>query len=132
MPRGSSLRLPSNIVFLLIFPSSHYLLPSFRFPTSFSPNIFSLIFFHPPLLSPLLTPQIPNPLTIDDVSFEPQVDESERLRCLSAAITCAVLAPAGPQRSRILATLYKDERASQYLPTDFAILEKMHFLRLLR
>jgi COP9 signalosome complex subunit 4 len=59
------------------------------------------------------------------------VDEAERLRCLSAAITCAVLAPAGPQRSRILATLYKDERASQNLPTDFAILEKMHFLRLL-
>jgi COP9 signalosome complex subunit 4 len=53
------------------------------------------------------------------------------MKCLSAAITCAVLAPAGPQRSRILATLYKDERSSQNLPTDYAILEKMHFLRLL-
>ena len=53
------------------------------------------------------------------------------MKCLSAAITCAVLAPAGPKRSRILATLYKDDRAAQNLPTDYAILEKMHFLRLL-
>ena len=70
-------------------------------------------------------------VTTDDLSFEPLVDESERMKCLSAAITCAVLAPAGPQRSRILATLYKDDRAVQNLPTDYAILEKMHFLRLL-
>jgi len=60
------------------------------------------------------------------------VDESERMKCLSAAITCAVLAPAGPARSRILATLYKDDRTAQHLPTDHAILEKMHFLRLLK
>lgn len=70
-------------------------------------------------------------LKTDDLSFQPLVDESERMKCLSAAITCAVLAPAGPQRSRILATLYKDDRAVQHLPTDYAILEKMHFLRLL-
>lgn len=70
-------------------------------------------------------------LNVDDLSFEPLVDESERLHCLSASITCAVLAPAGPQRSRVLATLYKDDRAPQHLPTDHAILEKMHFLRLL-
>jgi COP9 signalosome complex subunit 4 len=72
-----------------------------------------------------------NLLMIDDLSYERLVDESERLHCLSAAITCAVLAPAGPQRSRVLATLYKDERASTHLPMDYAILEKMHFLRLL-
>lgn len=70
-------------------------------------------------------------LMVDDLSFETLVQESERLRCLSAAVTCAVLAPAGPQRSRILAILYKDDRVAQNLPTDFAILEKMHFLRLL-
>src|SRR5262245_24195227 len=40
---------------------------------------------------------------LDDLSFEKLVDEGERLQCLSAAITCAVLAPAGPPRSRILA-----------------------------
>jgi COP9 signalosome complex subunit 4 len=78
----------------------------------------------------------PSPLTpltddTDDLSFEQMVDETERMKCLSAAITCAVLAPAGPARSRILATLYKDDRTAQNLPTDHAILEKMHFLRLL-
>jgi COP9 signalosome complex subunit 4 len=70
-------------------------------------------------------------LTTDDLSFETLVEESERLKCLSAAVNCAVLAPAGPQRSRVLAILYKDNRVAQNLPTDFAILEKMHFLRLL-
>ena len=85
------------------------------------------IIFPPPIIPSIAA----HNLQPDDVSFEQMVDESERLKCLSAAITCAVLAPAGPQRSRILATLYKDERASQNLPTDFAILEKMHFLRLL-
>ncbi|KAJ5462497.1 hypothetical protein N7530_010702 [Penicillium desertorum] len=38
------------------------------------------------------------------------VDEEDRLTALSAAIRCAVLAPAGPQRSRSLARLYKDDR----------------------
>ncbi|CAI2165813.1 3539_t:CDS:2 [Funneliformis geosporum] len=46
------------------------------------------------------------------------------------SITCAVLAGAGPQRSRMLATLYKDERV-QRLP-HFSILEKMYLDRVLR
>lgn len=45
-------------------------------------------------------------------------------------MVCAVLAPAGPQRSRMLATLYKDDR-SQRLP-HFSILEKMYLDRVLR
>src|SRR5436853_7613809 len=48
----------------------------------------------------------------------------------NAAITCALLAGAGPQRSRMLATLYKDERV-QRLP-HFSILEKMYLDRVLR
>lgn len=48
----------------------------------------------------------------------------------SAAVVCAVLAPAGAQRSRMLATLYKDDR-SQRLP-HFSILEKMYFDRVFR
>ncbi|KAJ6186495.1 hypothetical protein N7519_007796 [Penicillium mononematosum] len=44
------------------------------------------------------------------VSLAPGVDEEDRLTALSAAIRCAVLAPAGPQRSRSLARLYKDDR----------------------
>lgn len=63
------------------------------------------------------------------ISFSTALDEEERTRCLSAAITCAVLAPAGPQRSRGLARLYKDERASQV--GEFGILEKMFLDRLL-
>lgn len=63
------------------------------------------------------------------VSFDPMVDEDDRLQSLSAAISCAVLAPAGPQRSRALAKLYKDERASQV--ESFSILEKIFLDRVL-
>ena len=48
----------------------------------------------------------------------------------SAAVTCAVLAPAGPNRSRVLASLCRDERTSE-LPT-FNILSKMFYDRILR
>lgn len=63
------------------------------------------------------------------LSAESAVDEEERLQALSAAIVCAVLAPAGPQRGRALARLYKDERASQV--EEFGILEKIFLDRLL-
>lgn len=56
-----------------------------------------------------------------------QVDESELTQALSASVTCCILAAAGPQRSRVLATLYKDERTAS-LPT-FPILEKVRSLR---
>lgn len=36
-----------------------------------------------------------------------RVDEDELQQALSAAVTCTILAAAGPQRSRVLATLYK-------------------------
>ena len=64
-----------------------------------------------------------------DLSFASIVVEEERIKALAAAMVCAVLAPAGPQRSRSLARLYKDERARQ-LP-EFGILEKMFLDRLL-
>lgn len=57
------------------------------------------------------------------------VDPEERLRIFGNAIICTVLAPAGPQRGKMLAKLYKDDRASQ--AEDFAILEKIFFDRLL-
>ena len=63
------------------------------------------------------------------VSFTPTVAEEERFHTLSAAVTCAVLAPAGPQRSRALAKLYKDDRTSSV--PEFGILEKMFLDRLL-
>ncbi|CZR54170.1 probable COP9 signalosome complex subunit 4 [Phialocephala subalpina] len=64
-----------------------------------------------------------------DISFMPVIAEEERLHTLSMAIKCAVLAPAGPARSRALGRLYKDERANT-LP-EYSILEKMFLDRLL-
>lgn len=57
------------------------------------------------------------------------IDEDERLQTLSAAITCAVLAPAGPKRARQLARLYKDDRAQQV--EEHSILEKIFLDRVL-
>lgn len=62
-------------------------------------------------------------------STVPNVDEEERLEIFGKAIVCTVLAPAGPLRGRMLAKLYKDDRASQ--ADDFPILEKIFFDRLL-
>lgn len=64
-----------------------------------------------------------------NVSLAAGVDESDRLQALAAAVRCAVLAPAGPQRSRTLATLYKDDRIASV--EEFGILEKMFLDRLL-
>lgn len=64
-----------------------------------------------------------------ELSFTTQIPESERSACLEAAITCGVLAPAGPARSRLLATLYKDERAQDL--GNYRILEKMFLDRLI-
>eukprot|EP00049_Salpingoeca_infusionum_P002789 m.59890 g.59890 ORF g.59890 m.59890 type:complete len:394 (-) comp11788_c0_seq3:2726-3907(-) len=55
-------------------------------------------------------------------------DESLQETALTQALTCAILAPAGPQRSRLLATLYQDERCSQL--ANFSILEAMHLGRI--
>jgi COP9 signalosome complex subunit 4 len=63
------------------------------------------------------------------ISLETLIDESERLRALSEAMKCAVLAPAGPLRGRTLAKLYKDDRATQV--DEYGILEKIFLNRLL-
>jgi COP9 signalosome complex subunit 4 len=55
------------------------------------------------------------------LSSERAIDEEERLHTLSAAITCAVLGPAGPTRARQLGKLYKDDRAVD--APEFSILE---------
>lgn len=56
--------------------------------------------------------------------------EEERIDALHHAVTCAILANAGPHRSRVLATLYKDERCAKLDVYD--ILEKMYLERVLR
>merc|ERR1712060_283225 len=49
---------------------------------------------------------------------------------LKCSVTCAILAPAGPQRSRILALLSKDERIRNV--EHYEILHKMFMERLIR
>lgn len=63
-----------------------------------------------------------------NLSVNFSIDEEERLHCLSNSIICAVLAPAGPLRSRALKTLYTDERTVGR--DEFGILEKMFLNRL--
>ena len=58
------------------------------------------------------------------------VDEEELIQALNAAVVCTILASAGPQRSRVLATLYKDERCAA-LPTA-TMLSKVYLGRILR
>lgn len=89
-----------------------------------------------------------------EISYDVQVDESERLAILyvilcpllgsleyldwtdpedgirSAAITCAVLAPAGPTRSRILSSLFRDERSAT--TPHHTILSKMFLDQIIR
>ncbi|KAG2013611.1 COP8 [Coprinopsis cinerea AmutBmut pab1-1] len=65
-----------------------------------------------------------------ELSYVGEIDEEERRHMLSAAVTCAVLAPAGPNRSRVLASLYRDERTAE-LPT-YNVLSKMFLDHILR
>ncbi|CAK9011385.1 COP9 signalosome complex subunit 4 (AtS4) (Signalosome subunit 4) (Constitutive photomorphogenesis protein 8) (Protein FUSCA 4), partial [Durusdinium trenchii] len=58
------------------------------------------------------------------------VAEEDLLHLLTKAVTCALLASAGPQRTRMLNLLYKDERARNFA-THWPILEKMCMERLL-
>ncbi|WVZ55841.1 hypothetical protein U9M48_006449 [Paspalum notatum var. saurae] len=59
-----------------------------------------------------------------------EIDENALEQALSAAVTCTILAGAGPQRSRVLATLYKDERCSKL--KVYPILQKVYLERILR
>ena len=64
-----------------------------------------------------------------NVSLSSTVAEEDRQQALSAAIKTAILAPAGPTRSRALGKLYKDGRCME--TEEFGILEKMFLDRLL-
>jgi len=59
-----------------------------------------------------------------------QVGEDDLDQALTSAVVCCILAAAGPQRSRVLANLYKDERCAR-LPV-FPFLEKVYLERILR
>lgn len=67
----------------------------------------------------------------NELSYRTIIHEDERMTCLRNALICTVLASAGSQqRSRMLATLFKDERCQQ-LPA-YSILEKMYLDRIIR
>lgn len=52
-----------------------------------------------------------------------KIDEENKLQLLKSAVTCAILAPAGPNKSAMLTTLYKDERTRHI--ENFEILDKI-------
>jgi len=56
--------------------------------------------------------------------------ETERTDALECGVRCAILAPAGPQRSRLLALYYKDERSKKL--ANYPVMEKMFLGRILR
>ncbi|KAH9811251.1 hypothetical protein DFH28DRAFT_1181886 [Melampsora americana] len=57
------------------------------------------------------------------ISFTPNLAEEEREQCLSASLICAILASAGPNRTWLLTTLFRDERTLNL--SDHKILSKM-------
>lgn len=65
-----------------------------------------------------------------ELSYKTTISEADRMDALNSAILCSILAGAGKARSRMLATLYKDERAQQ-LPS-YTILEKMYLDRIIK
>merc|ERR1711962_1543663 len=66
----------------------------------------------------------------NELSYKTVIHEDERMTALKNAMICTILASAGQHRSRMLATLYKDERCQQ-LPA-YHILEKMYLDRLIK
>ena len=58
-------------------------------------------------------------------------DPEERSYSLAQAVTCAILANAGPQRARLLASLYKDERVQKVSAHLYQLLERVFLERLL-
>lgn len=65
-----------------------------------------------------------------ELSLNSHLTELEKNNALNSALNCTILAQAGKQRSRLLATLFKDERC-QKLPA-FNILEKMYLERIIK
>jgi len=58
-----------------------------------------------------------------EMSLMEDIQKDERAAALEKSIHCALLAPAGVQRTRLLATFYKDERSNKF--SCYSLLEKM-------
>eukprot|EP00397_Hematodinium_sp_SG-2012_P047834 GEMP01054553.1.p1 GENE.GEMP01054553.1~~GEMP01054553.1.p1 ORF type:complete len:391 (+),score=90.13 GEMP01054553.1:301-1473(+) len=59
--------------------------------------------------------------------LEVSLEVPDNIEYLDCAVTCVILAPAGPQRSRLLALLCKDERIERCV--HYAVLRKMFMER---
>lgn len=59
----------------------------------------------------------------NELSLKSRIDSNKRFDALEKALICAILAPAGPQRSRMLGTLFKDERSQD--SKAYSMLNKM-------
>lgn len=64
-----------------------------------------------------------------EVSIKPDVDPAEQMACLESAITCVILAPAGPMRNQILLLIFNDDRTQSF--PEYEILKKLYTNRLL-
>jgi COP9 signalosome complex subunit 4 len=65
-----------------------------------------------------------------ELSLNSQLTDNEKVQMLNSALNCTILASAGKQRSRQLATLFKDERCQKLIA--YNILEKMYLDRIIR
>jgi COP9 signalosome complex subunit 4 len=65
-----------------------------------------------------------------ELSYSQEISKENRQDCLFDAIICTILAPAGPLRSRMLNTLYKDNRTRESPEFErggtYQMLEKMY------
>jgi COP9 signalosome complex subunit 4 len=64
------------------------------------------------------------------LSNQENVNPDDLMVLLSMAATCAILSPAGPQKSRIISVLHKDARSSKLEQND--ILEKMYLGKIIK
>lgn len=60
-----------------------------------------------------------------EVSLNPAIDEGDRLQMLSCAVITCILAPAGPQRMRLLGSLNRDDRVANLPSYLGSMLRKM-------
>jgi len=65
-----------------------------------------------------------------EMSLMEEISDVDRTQALEKAIHCALLAPAGVHRTRLIGTFYKDERAAG-LKSCFSLLEKVFLQRLI-
>jgi COP9 signalosome complex subunit 4 len=78
---------------------------------------------------------LPAAVRYHQLSLDALVGDDERLQMLRQALICAVLTLAGPARSRMLATLYKDERTRDPLLKQgqvYQVFEKMKLGRIIK